>query len=408
MGLFVHRHRKSFYSTPIAKLSIVSMIVALSSAMIDSIWAIYLDSFIHSEVGVGIISAVLTLVSIISYFVFIPLIQKSSKTKLFSNSLVLFSSMYLLFALISDFFIFILLAITVTLLYVLRMTSFGIIVKDASPEKELVKNEGMVYTFFNLAWVLGPLLAGFLLAKFGETTGTAFIFVCSSLLIIVAFFIFKIANIKNNNVVKKPNKKVWKTFVEFFKQRDRVLAYILGGGVYLWFCFIYLFVPLHMVRQGLPDAYVGYFLFAAAIPFILFEYYFSKKACKIGFKKIFKAGFLLVALCSFACFFITNIYLILGLLVVASIGISMIEPVAEAYFFDILCTKKEELKFYSPYTTTVDAYHFLGRVSATVVLLFLPFKFLFLLFGSFMFILFLISHKIKNVIESRRDGKTNK
>jgi len=408
MGLFVRRHRRSFYSTPIAKLSLVSMIVALSSAMIDSVWAVYLDSFIHSEVGVGIISAILTLVSIISYFIFIPLIQRSDKSKLFSNSLVLFSSTYLLFALISDFFVFLLLAITVTFLYVLRITSFGIIIKDASSEKELVKNEGLIYTFFNIAWVLGPLLAGFLLARFGEVTGTTLIFVLSSLLIIISFFVFKFARVKNKNVIKKPSKKVWKNFISFFRQRDRVLAYLLGGGVYLWFCFIYLFIPLHIVRSGLPDAYVGYFLFAAAIPFILFEYYFSKKTCKIGFKKMFKLGFLLVAICSFVCFFLTDIYLILTFLVIASIGISMIEPVAEAYFFDILQTKKEELKFYSPYTTTVDFYHFLGRVSATIVLFFLPFKFLFLLFSFFMFVLFLVSYRIKNVIESRKDGKENK
>jgi len=408
MSLFVHRHKKHFYSTPIAKLSVVSMIVALSSAMIDSVWAIYLDSFIHSEVGVGIISAALTLISLISYFIFIPLIQKSDKSKLFSNSLILFSSAYLLFAWVSNFFFFLLLAITVTLLYVLRMTSFGILVKDSSPEKELVKNEGLVYTFFNLAWVLGPLLAGFLLAEFGNLTGTTLVFVCASLFIIIAFFIFKLADIENTNVIKKPNKKVWRNFIEFFKQKDRILAYILGGGVYLWFCFIYLFIPLHIIRSGLPESYVGYFLFAAAIPFILFEYYFAKKACDIGFKKIFKLGYLLIAFCSFICFFLTNIYFILGILVIASIGIAMVEPIAEAYFFDVLKTKKGELKFYSPYTTTVDVSHFVGRVSSAIVLLFLPFKFLFLLFAVFMFGLFLISGKIRNVIESRKDGRENK
>ena len=407
MGLFVHRHKRYFYSTPIAKLSVVSMIVALSSAMIDSVWAVYLDSFIHSEVGVGIISAALTLISLISYFIFIPLIQKSNKSKLFSNSLILFSSTYLLFALISDFFIFLFLAITVTLLYVLRMTSFGILVKDSSSEKELVKNEGLVYTFFNLAWVLGPLLAGFLLAKFGNMTGTTLVFVCSSVFIIIAFFIFKLAHIKNTNVIKNPSKRVWKNFADFFKQKDRVLAYVLGGGVYLWFCFIYLFIPLHIVRSGLSEAYVGYFLFVAAIPFILFEYYFSKKACDFGFKKIFKLGFLLIAICSIVCFFLNNIYIILGILVIASIGVAMIEPIAEAYFFDVLQTKKEELRFYSPYTTTVDVYHFVGRVSSTLVLFFLPFKFLFLLFAAFMFGLFLVSSRIRNVIESRKDGREN-
>ncbi len=407
MVLSVHKHKKHF-SSPITKLSLVAMIVALSSAMIDTVWAVYVDSFLHSEVGVGIISVILTIISILSYFIFIPLIQKSNKSKLFMNSLVLFSSAYLLFALTSDFFIFMLLAITVTLLYVIRMTSFGLIVKDSSSEKELVKNEGLVYTFFNIAWVLGPLLAAFLLSKFGEETGTTLVFVFSSILIILSFFIFKLAHIRNTNTIKNPDKKVWRNFTDFFRQKDRVMAYILGGGVYLWFCFIYLFVPLHIVRSGLPESYVGYFLFAAAVPFILLEYYCSREACNLGFKKLFKFGFLIIALCSLAGFFVSNIYIILGLLVLASIGVAMVEPVAEAYFFDILETKKEELRFYSPYTTNVDVFHLLGRVSATAVLFFLPFRFLFILFGGFMFVLFLLSFRIRNVIESRKDGKENK
>jgi MFS family permease len=407
MKVRAKRDRDRFCSRPIVKLSIVSMIVALSSAMIDSVWAIYLDSFIHSEVGVGIISAILTLISFGSYFIFIPLIQTSNKSNLFLNSLVLFSSTYMLFALISDFFIFLLLAITVTLLYVLRMTSFGIIVRDASSERDLVKNEGLIYTFFNIAWVLGPLLAGFLLAKFGNTEGITFVFVSASVFILLAFFVFKISNIKNKNVLKKPDKKVLNNFISFFKQRDRVFAYALGGGVHLWFCFLYIFVPLHMVRSGLPEAYVGYFLFAAAIPWILFEYYFSKRAFEIGFKKIFKIGFLIIAFCSLACFFLTNIYIILGILILASMGIAMVEPVAEAYFFDVLRTKKEELRFYNPYSTTVDSAHFLGRVSSTIILFFLPFRFLFLLFAGFMLGLFLLSSNIKNVIESRKDGREN-
>lgn len=106
--------------------------------------------------------------------------------------------------------------------------------------------------------------------------------------------------------------------------------------------------------------------------------------------------------------FLANIYAILVVLIVASIGVAMVEPVGEAYFFDILQTKKEELRFYSPYTTTVDVSHFIGRISATIVLFFLPFKFLFLLFALFMLILFLVSTKMKNIVEFRKDGKSNR
>ena len=152
----------------ISKLAIVAFIISLAASLIDTIWAVYMDSFIHSEVWVGFISAALTLISLMSSFVFIPFIEKSNKSKLFANSLLLFASFYFLFALNKTFIFFIILAVLITLIYNLRVTSIGILIKDNSSEKQLSKNEGLVYTFLNLAWVIGPLIAALLLTKFNS------------------------------------------------------------------------------------------------------------------------------------------------------------------------------------------------------------------------------------------------
>ncbi len=395
---FLLRKQKGLIFTGIAKLTIIGFIATIAFAFVDTIWAVYLESFVKNISIVGFISAGLTVISFFSYFYFIPLIERSNKSKICFYSLLGFAISYVLFAINKNFYVVVVLAFIITILTTLRITSFGIIVRDKSSGKNLARNEGLMYTFGNIAWLVGPLIAGFLAEKYN----LSLIFVLAAIFIIISLFIFKISKINDANIVKRNNPKIWKDFIDFFKNKTRVVAYFLGGGVNFWWSLIFLFMPIYMVESGLGMRYVGYFLFAIAVPLVSLEYFFSKLAGKIGFKKIFKIGFFIPFVLVTICFFVTNLYIILLLLVLASVGMAMIEPTTEAYFFDILKNKKEECRFYGPYNTTMDVNYFVGKFIAATILLFLPFKFLFLFFGLFLFLFFLLSFSVKNVIENRR------
>ena len=384
--------------TGTARLGLIVFLTTLSVSFVGTIWAVYLESFLGSPARVGFFSAVITLFSFFSYFYITPLVEKSSKSKLFAYSLFLMAVCYFLFAINKKFYILILLVFIITLVTAVKITSLGIIIKDKAPPKKLSRNEGLMYTFFNISWLVGPLIAGYISQRYGFNI----IFLLAALIALVALFYFRLSKIKDANITKKIDGSLLKNFLDFFSEKERVIAYVLGGGVSLWLIFIYLFVPLFIINSGLGDAWIGYFLFAVAIPAISFEYFFSKLACKTGFKKMFKIGFLILSALSFICFFIGNIYLILGILVIAGIGIAMIEPTTESYFLDLLKTKKDELRFYGPYNTTIDANQFVGELISAVILVFLPFKFLFVLFGIFMFVLFLISTRIRDVVEDKK------
>ena len=397
MGILVKKEIRGYRFTRIAKLSVIGLIVSLSAAYLGTIWAVYLDSFLNSVIFVGFLSSALTVISFLSYFFFIPLIEKSDKGKIFSYTLLLFIISYILFAINRNFYLFLALAVFITILYTLRITSFGIIVRDNCEDKKVSRNEGIIYTFMNIAWVVGPLVAGFVASSFGIN----WVFILCALFVFFGLVIFRVSVIKDSKGKKKVDKNMFKNFIEFFKDKKRALAYTLGGGVNLWWVLIYLFIPLMILRSGLGELWIGYFLFGIAVPLILFEYVFSKWAGKHGFKRIFKIGYLLISILALVCFFVSNIYLILSLLVLASIGMAMLEPTTEAYFFDIL-KEKEKYRFYGPYNTAIDTGNFIGKIFASCLLIFLPFNFLFLLFGGFMFLFFLLSFKIKDVIEIRR------
>ncbi|MCR4284781.1 MAG: MFS transporter [archaeon] len=397
MGILMRLRGGRRNLTVIGRLAIVLFIIALSSAYLDTIWAVYLDSFLKDASLVGFVSAVLTIISFISYFLIIPLIEKHDKAKIYLISLFLSMIFYILFSINENFFLFILLAALLTIMYTLRISSLGIIIRDNSKNKEVSSNEGLLYTFGSVAWLIGPLIAGYVASMYGIPK----VFLLAAVFIFIGLILFKSSNIKDPKGKERIDSNMLKNFLDFFKDKKRAHAYILGGGVNLWWTFIYLFIPLMIIRSGLGDLWIGYFLFAVAIPLIALDYIFAKSASKKGFKSLFQTGYLIVSIISFICFFVPNIYVILSLLVLASIGMAMVEPTTEAYFFDIL-KGKEKYRFYSPYNTTIDVAGFIGKLSAAILLIFLPFKYLFILFAVFMFLLFLTASKVKKVIESNR------
>lgn len=380
--------------TKMSKFALNSSIASLAFAMIGAIWAVYMDSFVHSAVIVGIVGAFFSLLSIVSYFLFIPLVEKTEKGKLYIYSILVVLLTYILFAINRKFYLFVILASVFVIAMALRMMAFGLLVKDNSCKRQLSRNEGIIYTVANMAYVIGPLLAAFVADRFGMNS----VFTLGAVFLLISLVLFKCSGMHDGNVKKKTDDGILRNFFDFFKDKERRLAYYIRGGITFWWALIYLFVPIYIMRHGLGIKWVGYFLFSVAVPLVLCEYYFSKVAGRKGFRRIFSQGYLLVAVLVFACFFVSNIYMVLSLLTLASFGMAMLEPTTEAYFFDIL-KEKECLRYYGPYKTVQDVGNLLGKLFSALLLVFLPFEYLFLMFGFFMLWMFGFALRTKKVIE---------
>lgn len=391
MSILIRKHHGEQGLSGIGKLGIISLISAMASAFITTIWALYLNSFLNNSAQVGLISTLLSLIAIISYFLLIPVVEKSSKSKLYIFSLLIFGVAYILFSLVNNFWLFILIALITNIFYAIRVSSFGLIVRDKSRKNSLSRNEGLMYTFGNLAWVIGPLIAGYVSAN----SSVKSVFIIAAVLIFISIIIFLISKIKDDKKLKKTDGDVFSNIKEFFKDKNRVLAYIIGAGPSFWWSLIYLFIPLYIVNNNLTELWVGYFLFAIPLPLILLEFKFSKLAEKNGFKKLFRIGFLIAAIAAIICFFISNIYLVLALLILASIGLAMLEPTTETYFFKITDRRVEE-RFYSPYNTRIEVGGLLGKFIPSILLLFLPFNSIFLVFGIAMLLFLALSFKVRD------------
>ena len=387
----------------ISRLGIIGLLSSFAVAAVATIWAVYLDSFIKNAAYVGFITAFFTVVGICSYILLIPLVEKHNKLKLYYIAILIYIISYISFALFPHIYVIIFLGAVIAITASLKVTLFGIIIRDKTKDNCISKNEGIIYTLLNISWMISPIIAGFISNKYGMRS----VFFFSAMIFILTFIFLRFSKIQDNRRTKKIDTNPLKPLLNFFKKKERIHAYILGGGINFWWVLIYIYIPLYIFESGFNEQIIGYFLGAVIIPLIFTEYYFAKLAGRKGFKKIFLIGYLILGISALAVFFISNLYLILLILALASFGAGMLEPTTEAYFFDII-NKNQRDKFYGPYNTTIDLNTFLGTLSSAIILLFLPFKFIFILFSVVMFTFALVSSRIKNVIESRRNTTPHK
>jgi len=391
MGSITQKNRRLF-GNEINALAGINFVASFATAAVATIWALYINSFTHNNAITGFISSFLTLVSIISYFVFVPILEKTDRANLFSLSLFLVAISYLILSINKSFPIFMIVAIIMVSLYSLRISALGIMIKNKSKIEDIAKNEGIIFTFLNLGWVVAPLIAGFVADKYNIHA----VFDMAAILILLSLVFFKKSQINDNHTKKQTDGNIKKNLIDFFKNKDRTISYIINGVAMSWWILIFLFLPLYMIENGLTGKHIGIAFFFISLPLIIGEYYFAKLVHKKGFKKMFIIGFLIVTICAFSAFFATNIYFILGFVVLASFGMAMLEPLLQAYFLSIT-NKSEVSRFYGPFSTSRDIFELAIKIIASVILLFLPFKSIFVFFGIIMFIMIFMSLRVRKV-----------
>ena len=387
------------FSRTIKEMGIILLLSSLGFAFAGSIMSIYINSFVHSDSLVGFVFTGLVCLSILVHFFIIPYIEKGNKSRIYFVSSILVAIGYFLYYLIGNFYLFLAVAAIVTILITFKITTGGLLVEHYSNKRNLSKNEGVMYTFIDLAWIIGPLIAGLVLSQWGEKP----VFLFASVFMLLSGIAILLFNINYSGKVKKSHDGVLKNFYEFFKDKNRLKSYLLGAGSNFWWSFVFVYIPLLIIKY-FKDSSVGYFIFFAMLPLILLQYYFGKLTGKIGYKKIFFIGYLIPGILAILCFFIPNIWFILTAVCLASIGLAMTEATSESYFFDILKPGEDE-RFYAPYNTAVDAGNLTGELICAVLLIFLPFKSIFIVYGVGMISLSILSLSIKEIIESKRNGK---
>lgn len=383
-------YKKRNYLSRSNKLIFARLFIGIGLAIIDTIWAIYLNSFGLSNSVIGFVSAFLVVGSLFFSLISTPIMEKYNEAKLLLMSIIASAVIYILIPIFHNIYIFIGLAVVLSLTSALRGNSFGIIFRDNIPNKELNKKEGMLYSIENIGWFVGPLIAAYFLAK----SGISWVFVVAALFFSVSLFAFFVIRLKKKKQKRRLDNDIPKNIKSYFKNKRLTLPYLMSAGISAWWALIYIYVPLFMLDHGLKEKEIGVFLSAIIIPLIIIEYKIGKLSEKKGLKKFFIAGFFGLAILSFIVFFMKNIYIQLGLLIFASFFAGFLEPIQETFFFKRTSEEDEE-KYYPVFGTSWETGSFISKIIIAGVLLVFIDKYAYLAASGIMLLFAIASLKIK-------------
>lgn len=375
----------------INKLIFVGAIMGIGIAAVDTIWAMYLDSFNISHAQIGLISSVLVFISLLTSIISTPFLEKYKETKILFLTMIFTAISYFVIAYFPKLEIFLILATSITVLAIIRADTFEIIFRDNSKNKELNKKEGILYSLENLGWVIGPLIATLILTK----KGMNHVFLIAGIIFLIAIATLYSTKIKNIEKTRKSiDKKYLQNILDFIKNKKLIIPYIMSLGISFWWGIIYIYVPLFALAKGVSGQVIGIFFSILVIPLVITEFKVGKLSQKVGLKTFFIVGFLGLSIISLTLFIVQNIYFQLGLIIFASFFVGCLEPTQEIFFFRKV-TKLEEEKYFPIYKTSWITGNFLSQIIVAGILLFFSDKFSYLAVTLFMVIFTFAATRIK-------------
>lgn len=372
-------------------LVLIHFLISLSMAILAPVYPAYLKTFVGTDAAVGYVVSFTAAILLIGALSTEKLLKYYQRKNLLVGALVFFTLSYYGLMIVQNTIQLLLLLFVREIAIIISFLIIGLYVKDSVINtKTLGKTEGFYFTFLNLAWLIGPLLGGSL----SETLNLNTVFLISSFFSLIGL-ILVITHVSSKQIPYKDGHHFFSNLKDFFLNKNLTLLYLTSIGLAIWWATIYTYLPLYFTELGVSETIIGYTLFLIVIPLILLEMSVGKWSDKFGTKKFFIAGFLIVGLVSGLIYLTQNITVIIILLVLSCVGVALVEPLRETYFFKTV-PKKNQTRLYGVFATGFNFGYLIGPAILSSILAISNFKILFLTTSLFMILFGITSMFIKD------------
>lgn len=257
-----------------------------------------------------------------------------------------------------------------------------IFLESLSDDKSTGSTRGIYLTSLNTAFILGPLIASLLL-KDGSFWKVYLL--GAVLLVPVVYILMTYTKDFKDPEYKKPELR--KTSMHIWKDKNLHNIFCAGFILRFFFSWMVIYTPIFLTQTiGFSISETTLIISIALIPYVLLEAFLGKIADrKYGEKEILTIGLLITAISTGAMSFVTsnNFLLWVSILFVTRIGASMIEVMTETYLFKKISSSDVNiLSFYRivrPFAYTISP------VIASLMLLFIDIKYLFIILAIIVF-----------------------
>lgn len=337
----------------------------------------FLEGFVSNKT-VGYIYTSASILTILSFFAIRPLLIRFGNRKVFITVIFIDLLSLLTMALAQNREIIISAFILSFMMTSLAFFNIDIFIEKIGENNETGKIRGIFLTSLNSAFIIGPLITGLII---GNGMFSHVYILGAILLLPVLFLALKYLGDFKDPHYEKPT--FFKTSWQIWKNKD--LHNIFSCTFLLWFFFSWMIIytPIYLHDYvGFNLATVSIIISFALIPFILLEGLLGRIADTIlGEKEILTLGFFIAGISTIAMSFINvpNVFIWGGILFMTRVGASMIEVMTETYLFKKINAK--DINTISIYRTIRPVAYIVGPITASLMLLNMDFKYIFLVLG---------------------------
>lgn len=257
------------------------------------------------------------------------------------------------------------------------------------------KTRGVYLTIINLAWMLTPLITSFLMTKEG---GYKAIYILAFIVTVIMTIglVFSVKTFKDSVYKRTP---FWETY-KYLKTNKHMLAItVINFLLQFFYAWMVVYTPIYLHNHiGLSWAQMGIIFTIMLAPFVIFSLPIGVLIDKYNVKKrtLLYIGILIISLSTVAVSLITtkNIYVWGIILFLTRTGASIIETTSEIYFFTHIT--EEDTYLLGIYRDMSPVAYIIAPALATLVFIYLPFEYLFIILGMILLSGFYYIPKLKH------------
>ena len=271
---------------------------------------------------------------------------------------------------------FIALIATNTLVYL----SIDIFIEHFGNPESIGKTRGIYLMIINLAWMLCPLVTSFLITKEGGYISIYIISFIATIIMTIAL-VFSVKTFEDKIYTKTPFLQTYR----YLKENRHMLAITMINFILQFFyALMVVYTPIYLFEHiGFGWAQIGIIFTIMLAPFVIFGLPIGILIDKYNLKKrtLLYIGIIIMSVSTFVIPFITSISVILWafVLFMTRTGAAIVEATSEIYFFTHI--KEEDTYLLSVFRDMVPMAYIIAPLVGTLIFMFLPFKFLFIILG---------------------------
>jgi len=352
------------------KLARLSLLVNIGDAALWTILPIQLAILVGGDGPVGFYFAAVAALGTVAAVVSSAMFRRHRKIVIGTVSLGLIVLFLIGMSFAGNLWMMAVFDLPRSVAYLLLTIVLGLLVRDLATAANIAIREGRRYLFINLGWLVGPLLAGYV-ARFISVE--AVFLAISGLFAVALAYLWRLhldghPALTTEGEVEHGHEAI-EGVVEFLQRPRLRRVFVLAVGLELWWVVSSIYVPLAVINLGFGADIVGWVVTGGVVPLVLLEVWVGRQAQRRGTRPYLIVGFLILGLgaASFPLLGF-NTSLLLFMFAAVNVGAALIEPLTDAYFFEV-ATLEEASRFFGIYNASAPMAGLVGPLVGGVVLM---------------------------------------